>query len=234
MTRFPEVPARDWHSVDRKLALPTDRDVKRIADAWNSQKSASQHRPEIVADHRLVGLFGERAFAREFRLPMDLKERVHGSKRSNFTLSNGWVVDVVTRRPIHGHGQPELAVPADTRGRVDVWVLVVWLGAEWEPVISGWITETAAVAHGRLVKFHERGVVNRVVEHYLLAPIEALLYQHRPNADGADMQGVGRDWWKKRAEEREMLMQANMDAAVEKLAKPKKPKPPPTIQPKLL
>jgi hypothetical protein len=234
VTTWPKEPAKDWHAIDRKLSLPNDREVARIAERWNSQKAASQHRPEIVADHRLVGLFGERAFARYFRLPMDLMERRTGSRRSNFTLSNGWVVDVVTRRPIHGHAQPELAVPADTRGKVDVWVLVTWLGTESEPIFTGWITETAAVASGRLVQFHDRGVVNRVVEPFLLAPIEALLYHHKPNAEGANMKGVGRDWWKKRAEEREELIDLALADAKTVSTKKKKPEPPEAVQPKLL
>lgn len=221
MSRFREVPAKDWTVIDRKLNLPSDDRIRKIAADWNDRKAANQHRQPIVEDHRLVGLLGERAFARTFRLPMDLRKLTYGNRRRNFTLKNGAKVDVVTRRPIHGYGQPELAVPMDTRGRVDFWVLCVWLGDGFEPDFSGFIPEEEATKRGRIVQFHERGVPNIVVRGEWLAPIEGLLWMHRPTHP--DAVKVERSWWEERAAELELL------AEVDRTRDPPKkgPEPPP-------
>jgi len=203
MNQLPYVPVKDWTEVDRRVGLPDDDQIRAIADRWNSQKTQNQHRPEIVADHRLVGLLGERAFARMFRLPMDLADKRHGSRRANFRLSNGWIVDVVTRRPIHGVRHPELAVPEDTRGTADVWVLCVWLGEQYEPHVAGWIPEPEGRRRGRIQQFHEKGVPNVVVGRGWLAPMSGLLWYHR--ASHPDAVEIPLSWWDERAAERELL-----------------------------
>lgn len=198
---FARIPAQDWRKVDRALSLPRDAKLKEIADRWNAAKSPNQDRPAIIEDHRLIGLYGERSFARLFRLPMDLADRKYGNRRANFKLRNGWVVDVVTRTPIHGRWQPDLAVPANTRGRVMAWVLCVWLGPEYEPVFTGWITESEARTRGERKQFHKRGVENIVVKPEWLAPIGGLLALHDPKRGAA----LPPSWWTERAAELELL-----------------------------
>jgi hypothetical protein len=191
------IPAKDWRDLDRKLNLPTNDQLADIAIRWNRAKDPEQHRPFIKEDHRYIGLLGERAFARMFRLPMDLRNMKHGNRRANFTLSNGYRVDVVTRRPFGKGKWPELAVPMDTRAKVDVWVLCVWLGEEWEPTFTGWITEDAARRYGRIEQFHKRGVPNYVVDTYLLAPIGGLWPFHR--VAHAESVEIGPSWFTERA-----------------------------------
>ena len=200
--RLPRIPIKDWSRIDRAIALPDDDQLSEIANRWNSQKHAGQHRQSIVEDHRLIGLLGERAFARMFHLRMDLVDRKYGNRRANFTLTNGWRIDVVTRRPFHHGNIPELAVPLDTRGHVDAWVLVVWIDG-YEPMFGGWITESEAKDRGRVQQFHERGVPNIVVSHDWLAPMSGLLWYH--NATHPDAMQISPSWWSDRAEERAML-----------------------------
>lgn len=208
---FARIPVQDWRRTDRNLGLPNDHRLKAIADRWNAAKAPSQNRQPIIADHRLIGLYGERAFARMFRMPMDLADRKYGNRRANFRLKNGWVVDVITRTPIHGRYQPDLAVPANTRGKVTAWVLCVWLGPEWEPVFTGWITEAEARERGSIKRFHNRGVDNIVVKPEWLAPISGLLAIHDPKRG----EPMAPNWWAERAAELDLL-----DQTVETTASP--------------
>lgn len=141
---------------------------------------------------------GERHFARVFHKRMDLKfHHKGGSRRANFTLRNGMKVDVVTRRPIKGIYTPELAVPANSRGKVDLWVLIIWYGTWRDPEIAGWVPESIAVSEGRIVQFHEIGVPNLVVDHGLLAPMDWLKpYDHPRGPREFDL-----EWFNNRAAE---------------------------------
>lgn len=210
---YPEVPTLDWRKVDRAIGLPSDDHLRRIADEINANKKPDQGRPGIVEDHRLIGLAGERAFARTFRIPMDLRKLKYGTYRTNFVLTNGFRVDVVTRRPWSNQKEPNLSVPVNTRARVDVWVLMIWMGWNLEPIFRGWIPEGMARRHGWIQQFHEKGVPNLCVNAHWLAPISGLMALHRPNDPMAV--ALPDDWWATQAAEIELLREARKEAKAE-------------------
>lgn len=210
------IETQDWTAVDRHLRLPDNVRLMRIAKAIDEnhkgQKDATaKWRTE---KNRYVGLFGERQFARIFELPMDLALKKYGNQRRNFALSDGTVVDVVTRTweaGLSGGPMPELTIRHKERPRGKVLVLVYYQGEHLEPVIIGHITEKEAHEVGRVESFPGREIENIVVAPYDLHSSVELLIAHKPNSP-----------WIRAHSERQVEKQRKRDAAQE---------PEPTVEP---
>ncbi len=175
-------PAHDWSAVDRALGLPDDAALVRLAERIDAIHRGQRDPTGAwrTRQHRLIGLWGERHVARVFRLPMDLTIRPSGSARQNFRLADGTTVDVITRSPLPSGAWPDLTRPLGRRGRVDVLVLVVFLGFAFEPQIAGWIEEAVLLAEGERREFRP-GLACACLPVGRLHPLWSLLARHRPD-----------------------------------------------------
>lgn len=177
---------QDWREFDRVLHLPSNEQLRTLAAIIDRNHLGQRDMTEAwrSIEHRFIGLFGERAFGRIFALGMDTRVLKHGNRRKNFTLSNGWVVDVVTRSwGMLGRNMPELTIRQGGKsGKTDALCLVFYNGEEIEPNLVGWISKREAQAVGRIDEFRE-GIVNLVVPIGALHPMSELLEKH--NAESA-------------------------------------------------
>ncbi len=100
-----------WADVDKRLGLPDDHGLRLIAAERDAQKAGSKNTTILGNNHRVISLFGERQFAREFNLPMDLRQYgpYRGSGRVNFRTKAG-PVDVVTARGVPTQRMPDLKI----------------------------------------------------------------------------------------------------------------------------
>jgi hypothetical protein len=133
---------QDWTAVDRYLGLPDNVRLMRFAKAIdeNHRGQADGTSAWRSPKHRYVGLFGERAFARIFELPMDLRILKYGNRRKNFTLKGNRVVDVVTRTwetGLSGGPMPELTIRHKPKPTGKIMMLVYYQGEHLEPCIKG-------------------------------------------------------------------------------------------------
>jgi len=195
--------AQDWSAVDRFLGLPSNNklwDIARLMDQ-NHKGQTDSTAAWRTAEHRFVGLAGERAFARIFELKMDFRLLRYGNQRQNFKLKGGTVVDVVTRtwkNPLNPTIQPELTIRhKGSPSSKKTMVLVYWCGSTYEPCIVGWITEKEAHRVGREDQFKD-GIVNIVVSPPLLNDPVELLLQHKPESP----------WIRAHTERKTMIRQA--------------------------
>jgi hypothetical protein len=175
-----------WTDIDRHLRLPNNARLMRIAKAIdnNHKGQADGTAGWRTTKNRYVGLYGERAFARIFELPMDLALKRFGNQRRNFELRSGVTVDVVTRSweaGLSGGPMPELTLRHKQRPTGKVLVLVYYQGEHLEPLIKGWITEKEAHEIGRVDQFKE-GIENVVVAPYDLHDMVELLRAHDPTS----------------------------------------------------
>lgn len=207
---------QDWQAVDRYLGLPSTERLWAIARMMddNHRGQADSTAAWRTAEHRFIGLAGERAFARIFELPMDFRLLRYGNKRQNFKLKDGTVVDVVTRtwqNPLNPVIQPELTIRhKGSPSSKKTMVLVYYCGPTYEPVIVGWITEKEAHRVGREDQFKD-GIVNVVVGRPLLKDPVELLSRHKPESP-----------WIRAHIERKAEMQAAIDRMREiEASKPK-------------
>lgn len=179
-------PPQDWREVDRRVGLPSDRQLRALADTID-QMHRKRHGDgdKLVDGHRIMGLMGERHIARHLELKMDLTVTPYGNARKNFVLSTGATVDVMTRSPLSSGRYPDLTRKVKARGRPDILILVVWHGFSIEPEIGGWILEKDLMQHGDIRTFRQ-DVPNRVLPIGSLHPFYTLMQQHNPDSPFAD------------------------------------------------
>lgn len=180
---FDPVPEAGWEDADRRLWLPSDDEIERLAhtinDAHTGQRNETKPWP---ADFRALGLYGERAFSRVFETRMDTAIRRYGSGRKNATLADGTTVDVMTRRLLRSKAVPDLTRRVKGfRKLADVCCLVLWVGRGWEPVFLGWLEEGLIKEHGE-VRAYQDGNPNYVVPAAKLRPMWELMARHRPDS----------------------------------------------------
>ena len=177
-------PLHDWSQVDRFYQLPSNDQIKhfaRIIDQHHADQR-DQTKSWRSEQNRIIGLMGERCFARVFGIRMDMRLLKFGNRRKNFTLNSGRIVDVVTRtwkNPIHS---PELTIRHKGNPSSNLTLaLIYWFDERTEPVIVGWITEKDAHSVGRIDRFKD-GIENVVVPHGLLRDPVQLLREHNPES----------------------------------------------------
>lgn len=179
--------AQDWTAVDRYLGLPNNERLWKIARMMDENHKGQSDSTAAwrTAEHRFIGLAGERAFARIFELPMDFRLLRYGNARQNFKLKDQRVVDVVTRswaNPLNPSIQPELTIRhKGYKTSEKIMVLVYYCGSLYEPIIVGWITEREAHQVGREDQFRD-GITNVVVSPAQLHDPVELLSQHKPES----------------------------------------------------
>lgn len=177
----------DWRLVDGARGLPNDQQIRKLAGFTDANHG--DQRDDTAAwrtpMHRAVGLFGERAFARVFNLPMDQQVRHFGNGRTNATIikpdGREVKVDVITRTPLPNGDLPDMTIKRQgMRDLADVRVLIIWLGDGNEPVFAGWISRQRAESVGALMTF-KSGITNRVVPIGLLTPMWMMMLWHDPH-----------------------------------------------------
>lgn len=177
-------PLQDWSRTDYLLGLPDDERLLRFAKAIeNSHKDqADATRTWRTLENRVIGLKGERAFARVFNLRMDLQIKKFGNYRVNFEIRGGTKIDVVTRS-LQPHGvYPELTIRHKAKSRSQlILYLIIWGSDSVEPMHAGWITEQEAQRTGRVETF-KSGIVNTVVSMGQLNDPTTLLRLHDPQS----------------------------------------------------
>lgn len=179
---FAQREPQDWQETDLDLGLPTDREIERLADMMHRVKTTAGRR-DVTPERRAISLYGERHFARVFRLRMDLTIRKFGNSRRNFRLRDGTTVDVITRIPPKHQPVPDLTLTTSTRSRVDVLVLIAWHGKFMEPEFVGWIEEAIFRRRAEVKAFHGIGTENYVLSPGLLNPgIHDLMARHNPRS----------------------------------------------------
>lgn len=182
-------PARDWSAIDKQTGLPTNDQVERLACAIDQEHNRRRQTEGAVGDHiashRVVGLYGERHIARMLKLQMDLAIRPYGSKRKNLALSDGTVIDVVTRQILRNGDYPDVIRKVNARGKVNALILVVWHGKDYEPEVPGFIFEPDLVDLNRIREFRD-GHPNYTAPVGLLDPIWKLVERHDPDNLYAD------------------------------------------------
>jgi len=179
-------PLRDWSMVDYRYGLPDDERLERFArviDASHKDQNDATSKWRTI-DNRVLGLKGERAFARIFGVPMDLKLKKYGNGRENFVLRNGARIDVVTRRLTYQDSWfPDLTIRHKAKSKSKmILYLVVWAGDDREPYHAGWITEQEAHRVGTIRQFKE-GIQNTVISIGQLFDPRRLLKEHRPESE---------------------------------------------------
>jgi hypothetical protein len=181
---------QDWSRTDYVLGLPDDERLTRFAKAIEAshKDQADATRSWRTLDNRVLGLKGERAFARVFGLRMDLKIKKFGNRRINFELRDGAKVDVVTRSLGLSGQYPELTIRhrANSRSKL-VLYLIIWGSEHNEPMHAGWITEQEAHRTGRVETF-KSGIVNTVVSMGQLNDPIKLLRAHNPDSQWLETQ----------------------------------------------
>jgi hypothetical protein len=180
------IETQDWREIDRKLGLPNDEQLRKLAEAIDANHKGQSDATASwrTSSNRLTGLRGERAFARVFEVPMDVQVRRYGNYRRNFALRHGPVVDVVTRTWCGiciGAFFPELTVRHNPRPTGKVLCLVYDQGDYLEPLIKGWILDHDAERIGRVGSFRS-GIENRIVSPAMLRDPLELLRLHNPNS----------------------------------------------------
>jgi hypothetical protein len=189
---FDPEPENDWSGIDQALWLPDDAHVERLAAAMDGAHidQADPTAAWRVAEHRQVGIYGERAFSRVFCTNMDTAIRKYGNHRKNVTLQNGAVVDVVTRRIVRGGRIPDLTRRVKGHGkRADVCCLVLWVGRGWEPVFLGWLEDAEIRERGVIQEFQPR-TKNYVVAAANLRPMWELMAGHDPDSPLTDPDSI--------------------------------------------
>lgn len=178
--------AQDWNAIDYRYGLPDDQRIERLATAMDTIHMSQQDDTASWRrrDNRILGLKGERAFARIFGCHMDLKLKKYGNNRRNFVLANGARIDVVTRRMKYDNDAwfPDLTIRHRAKSRSQmVLYLIVWGADSVEPYHAGWIAEQEAHRVGKIEQYRE-GIVNTVVSIGQLFDPRRLLEQHNPNS----------------------------------------------------
>ena len=119
------------------VVTPSDKreQLEGIAESRTALHTTHASRRPLSADYDLVGVAGERAFAKTFDLPLDGQMRPSGDGGVDFMLPNGLTVDVKTfRRPLNllreaGREEAEILVLAgydDSTGNAEL------IGWEWD------------------------------------------------------------------------------------------------------
>jgi len=171
----------DWSATDKRLWLPTDDEVQRLARTINASHRGQHNETKAwPADFREVGLYGERAMCRVFNAPMDTAVRRYGSGRANVILNDGTRVDVMARRVLRNRQLPDLTRRVKGHRKLaDVVVLVVWVGRGWEPVFLGWLRDEEVAERGEVRSF-QNGNPNYVVPASSLNSMFYLMERHDP------------------------------------------------------
>jgi hypothetical protein len=179
---FDPIPESDWDGIDRRLGLPSDEQIMRLAERINESHAGQRNETgPWPVDFRQVGLFCERAFARVFRTPMDTAIRRYGSGRVNATLNDGTRVDVVGRRLRRDRQLPDLTRRVrGHRQSADVCCLILWVGRAWEPVFLGWLPDGEIKERGEKRTF-QTGNTDYVVPVARLNTMADLMRRHRPD-----------------------------------------------------
>ena len=179
---FDPEPESDWADVDARWQLPNDDQLVKLARMIDHVHKGQRDDSAIwrMDDYRLVGLCGERAFARVFGCRMNTTVSRYGGKRKNARLQSGDAVDVVTRRVTRGGDLPDLTMREAAPGgnAATILVLIVWNGFGAEPVLAGWIERRVIAEQGERRQFKE-GVINRVMPIAMLRPMHELMERHR-------------------------------------------------------
>jgi hypothetical protein len=175
----------DWSEVDRRLGLPDDYGIERLARAMEDEH---KHQDDPTAawrslENRKRGLFGQRHMARMLELPMDTSVRKFGTKQAPFTLRDGTRVATITRSPVRGKSSADLTVPWPPRTNADCFVLILWHGNEQEPTVAGWASKDR-VEQGHVGVYRD-GLENRVLYPVELRPLPELIARHNPQSPWA-------------------------------------------------
>lgn len=172
----------DWSEVDQMYRFPSDARIESIAREMDRAKQGQPDSANVSgydpAEMRRTGLFGERAFCRIFGTPMDLGVKRYGSMRRNAILKDGTVIDVVTRTARKNGEYPDLTIRKLGKKGAKVYVLLIWIGPSYEPVLYGWCTAQEARERGVSSMFRS-GTPNTVVGHNDLNPMHLLMQRHR-------------------------------------------------------
>lgn len=173
-------PAKDYHHVDRLLHLPSDDGLLNLANRINNSKSHYATTRVLIDDYRFIALFGDRHFARTFRLPMNTTVTRRGDSRKPFRLNDGTVVDVMTRRAPKNALYPDLTLSVKAHKGPDVVILIAYAGVESEPQFVGWMEEKMIRTYP-VITFRD-DVENFVVPHDALHPLWTLMSRHQPRS----------------------------------------------------
>lgn len=180
---WPRFAPRDWSTIDRRLGIPSDEQLRVFAEQVDRQHHGKSSTVALAPNYRLRGLWCERHFARMMQLPMPLVLNPRGNRRQGFRLDDGTTIDVIGRAPAKSTVYPDLTRRADVNHRVDALVLVCFNGWESEPEVIGWVPEMYAMTAGSLVELKQAD--GRVVHNYLLSwrklrSISELAEKHSP------------------------------------------------------
>ena len=181
----PYEPAHGWRSVDARLRLPNDAELLMLGRRMGAAKTPEHDGSDIVPDHRIVGLHGERHVARRLGMAMDTRViHGHGSRRCNYTLADGTRLDVLTRRPNPRYPIPDILLQVTLRHAVDAIVVVAFHSPMFEPEIVGWAWEADVRARGQIhepARHYPNAKPNFVYPNNLFRPFWSLMAMHRPD-----------------------------------------------------
>jgi len=142
-------PSTIYELIDRELGLPDIEQLRMLAKTRTAMHRGKASQRKLSEEYELIGLCGERQFAREVREPMDVRILQHGTRRGNFRLifrGKPVRVDVVTAREV-ARGLPNLAVSPSSNVHPDLYVLALFHDPDHVELL-GWIEDEEAKTYG--------------------------------------------------------------------------------------
>jgi len=138
-----------YDHIDREFGIPDTEHLRMLAKSRTALHRGKASQRQLSEEYELIGLCGERQFAREVRQPMDLRILEHGTRRGNFRLEfrgKPVRIDVVTAREV-ARGLPNLAVSPTSNVHPDLYVLALYHDPEQVDLL-GWIEDDEARTYG--------------------------------------------------------------------------------------